>query len=100
MHKPNIGDTIVTVSRGNYICNVVNPDGSFQGSHKSGFNNWNEDGSIQSSCHDPFGVKDYFRVVKIIPKQSTAVDSLEFRVRVLEKENEMLTRLLLKEGVL
>lgn len=100
MYKPNIGDTIVTVSRGNYICNIANPDGSFQGSRKSGFNNWNEDGSIQSAWRDPIGINDEFRVVKIISKQSTVIDSLEFRVRVLEKENEMLTRLLLKEGVL
>jgi hypothetical protein len=48
-----------------------------------------------------------FRSVKIIKKDnksknpvSNPENNLEFRVRVIEKENEILTRLLMKEGKL
>lgn len=45
--------------------------------------------------------KDAYRVVEIIPAAGQAQEStLEFQIRVLEKENQILTRLLLKEGKL
>ena len=98
--NPKPGDTIVTAARGNYTC--VAKKGSYHGnadfygeSQNGGWSSWMHDGRTE------FEAVAAYRVVEIIPASTPSKEStLEFRIRVLEKENQMLTRLLLKEGKL
>ena len=124
---PEIGDTIVTAERGEYICVPLDdlkytnsPDAAFKGVHNWGFSRWRADGYPASETVYDDHIRQAYRVVKIIKKNnksqnpvkiikknnksqnpvSIPENNLEFRVRVLEKENEILTRLLMKEGKL
>lgn len=107
--NPKPGDTIVTAARGNYTC--VAKKGSyygnadFYGQHEAGgWSCWMHNGNTWTSTvnHGNFPEIDAaYRVVEIIPAAVQEQESdLESRIRVLEKENQMLTRLLLKEGKL
>ena len=111
--NPKFGDTIVTAARGNYVCV---PKGAYYGradfygkQEDGGWSCWMHDGNTWTSRVNNNTFPDIdaaYRVVEIIPaKQAQSPvqaqeSTLEFRIRVLEKENQMLTRLLLKEGKL
>jgi hypothetical protein len=111
---PEIGDTIVTAERGEYTCvplddltDTRSPDAAFKGVLGYGFSRWKSNGYPASQMVTDDEIMQAYRVVKIIKKTknsknpaSNPVNNLEFRVRVLEKENEILTRLLMKEGKL
>lgn len=98
--NPKPGDTIVTAERGNYICTEVLPNGGFYSECDTyNWKDWDKNGNTQD-CGNP-ELENAYRVVKIIPAAVPAQEStLEFQLRVLEKENQILTRLLLKEGKL
>ena len=109
--NPQIGDTIVTEERGNYICANYeeyveseginyNPEYASKpicGVRKSGdgFTVWNKYGKC---------LLDEYSIVEIIPAQKPEIKieaeiSQEFKIKVLELENLMLRTLLRKEGV-
>ena len=107
--NPQIGDTIVTKGRGNFICAnyreyvknkglAYTPEYASEpicGVCDSGFNTWDEYGKCGS---------DAFNIVEIIPAQKpeikiTAEISQESKIKILELENAMLRMLLRKEGV-
>lgn len=119
--NPKVGDTIICENGQKYICVPIVKD------HRSKWNDWTIRGEILRRNEDEFGgwqgwqgwysdgtpYKDGTRcpygynIVQVLsPEESVAKDagttpeSLEFRVRVLEKENELLVRLLLKGGLL
>lgn len=107
--NPKPGDTIVTAERGNYTC--VARKSSYYGnadfygeSAGGGWSSWMHDGRTESEARPTptkSSVYSAYRVVEIIPASVQAQEStLEFKLRVLEKENQMLVRLLLKEGKL
>jgi len=97
--NPKPGDTIVTAERGNYICTEVLPNGFYGECGTYNWQDWDKNGNTQD-CGDP-ELENAYRVVEIIPAAVQVQEStLEFKLRVLEKENQMLTRLLLKEGKL
>ena len=103
--NPQIGDTIVTKERGNFICanyceyveeNGIGYNESYAqkpvcGVSESGFCVWDSDGKSGS---------DAYSIAKVIPKhQATKEQNLEFKLKALELENAMLRMLLRKEGV-
>ena len=107
--NPQIGDTIVTKERGNFICanykEYVENKGleyipryaskPICGVRDSGFNTWNKHGKCRNEA---------FNIVEIIPAQKpeikiTAEISQESKIKILELENAMLRYLLRKEGV-
>ena len=111
--NPQIGDTIVCENGTEYICEGIFPaterGWAFCGKRSSiqcyRWQGWYSNGSPNKSGERcAYG----YDIAKIIPKgqpkevqsNSTSPDNLEFRIRVLEKENELLTRLLLKGGLL
>jgi hypothetical protein len=74
---------------------------AFKGANKYGFSRWKSNGVPASEMVLDDCLIQAYRVVKIIKNPvSNPENNLEFRVRVLEKENEILTRLLMKEGKL
>ena len=106
--NPQIGDTIVTKEKGNFICanyceyveeNGIDYYESYAqkpvfGVSEAGFCVWDYDGK---SGADEF---DAYNIAKVIPKhQATKEQDLEFRLKSLELENAMLRMLLRKEGV-
>lgn len=99
--SPQIGDTIVTAERGNYTCSEILSNGGFYGKRDNyNWQNWDKNGATPGNAYPE--IQDAYRVVEIIPAnpvQPKETD-LEARVRVLEKENAMLVRLLMKEGKL
>jgi len=112
---PEVGDTIVTAERGEYICVPLDdleytnsPSAAFKGTNEYGFSRWKSNGVPASEMVYDDHIMQAYQVVKIIKKKnnksqnpvSIPENNLEFRVRVLEKENEILTRLLMKEGKL
>ena len=109
--NPQIGDTIVTKERGNFIC--ANYEGYvgrkgigyvFEYASKpicgvredgDSFMIWNEYGECD---------REYYSIAEIIPAQKpeikiTAEISQESKIKILELENAMLRMLLRKEGV-
>ena len=97
--RPKIGDTIVTAERGNFICSEVLSDGGFYGKRDDcSWQNWDKNGVPPWIVYPK--IQDAYRVVEIIPAVQAQESTLEFRIRVLQKEVQMLTRLLLKEGKL
>lgn len=116
--NPKPGDTIVTAGRGNYTCvtkkNTYYSNADFYGESAGGWACWMHNGNTWTSTVNsgPFPEIDAaYRVVEIIPaavqassrtlrEREAQESTLEFKLRVLEKENQMLTRLLLKEGKL
>ena len=106
--NPKPGDTIVTAARGAYVCV---PKGTYYGradfygkQADGGWVCWMHNGDTWSSTVNNRifpEIDAAYRVVKIIPAPTQEKESsLEFRIRALEKENQILTRLLLKEGKL
>ena len=78
---------------------------NYENYNDTGFHNsWMTDGRTETeTLAGPLRQRLYwpYRAVKIIPAAVPAQEStLEFKLRVLEKENQILTRLLLKEGKL
>lgn len=105
--NPKPGDTIVTAGRGNYTCitkkNTYYGNADFYGESAGGWSCWMHNGNTWTSTVDSGTFPEIdaaYRVVEIIPAVQAQESTLEFRIRVLEKENQMLTRLLLKEGKL
>ena len=109
--NPQIGDTIVTKERGNFICVSYKEYAENKGlkyyptyasepicgvrKNEIGFNTWNKHGECSL---------DEYSIVEIIPAQKPEIKtdveiSQEFKIRVLELENSMLRTLLRKEGV-
>ena len=109
--NPQIGDTIVTKERGNFICAnyeeyVKSKDLIYRPRYASaricgvrknghGFATWNEYGIC---------LEDEYNIAEIIPAQKpeikiTAEISQESKIKILELENAMLRMLLRKEGV-
>lgn len=106
--NPKPGDTIVTAARGNYTC-VVKKDtyygnADFYGeSADDEWSCWMHNGNTWLSTVNRVifpEIDAAYRVVEIIPAVQAQESTLEFKLRVLEKENQILTRLLLKEGKL
>lgn len=100
---PEIGDIIVTAERGEYTCSEVNPDGSFKGVQGEGFNHWDKYGEGIVRIPKEFQIKEINAayVVVEVKKPNNLVqkpeNNLEFQLRVLQKENEFLARLLFKK---
>lgn len=109
--NPQIGDTIVTKERGNYICanykEYIEREGlNYSPTYDSkpicgvskngiGFNIWDKHGECSL---------DAYNIVGIIPAQKPEIKieaeiSQEFKIKVLELENAMLRTLLRREGV-
>ena len=101
--NPQIGDTIVTKERGNFICANYEEyaererEGLICGvrEHGTTFMSWNKYGK---------SLEDEYSIAEIIPAQKpeikiTAEISQESKIKILELENAMLRMLLRKEGV-
>lgn len=100
--KIEIGDIIVTKDRGEYVCADIRPDGEIHGTRPGGyFNNWDKYGISPSKYPE---IQEAYQIVEIKKPVKNPVqkpeNNLEFQLRVLQKENEILTSLLLKEGKL
>lgn len=112
MQVPNIGDTLVCRNGKRYVCckleelhevqqvlaeySLLNYGGYLGTSINGEWMHWKPD--LNSTTNSP-----EWKVVEIIPRatpEQVKESTLEFRIRVLEKENQMLTRLLMKEGKL
>ena len=102
--NPKFGDTIVCNNGRQFTC-VANPgitDCSIYGETSNGaWQDWNESGFAGGFEDEDTN----FNIKEIIPAEGTepckiTEPDLEFKLRVLQKENEFLTRLLLKEGKL
>ena len=106
--NPQIGDTIVTKERGNFICanycEYVKENGigyyeSYAqkpvcGVSENSFCVWDSDGKSGSDAFDAYDIAE------VIPKhRATKEQDLEFKLKSLELENAMLRYLLRKEGV-
>lgn len=105
--NPKPGDTIVTAEGLKYTCVPQDKDtagADFFGVSTSGLlESWMTDGRTETeTLAGPLRQRLYwpYRAVKIIPAVQAQESTLEFRIRVFEKENQMLTRLLMKEGKL
>lgn len=107
--NPQIGDTIVTKERGNFICANYEEyierkgvefvshyaDAPICGVRDDCFNTWDKYGKCSV---------DEFNIAEIIPAQKPETNAAEeisqdFKIKVLELENSMLRTMLRKEGV-
>lgn len=106
--NPKFGDTIVTNNNRKFICK---PDvkgrargciyGELEGASFNSWQDWDENGIITG------GDLRYatWNIKEVIPAEGSetckiAEPDLEYKLKVLQKENEFLTRLLIKEGKL
>jgi len=105
--NPKFGDIIVTNNNRRFVCK---PNlrgygrGTIYGELEgiSAWQDWDEDGNI---CYGDDGCSLDWSIKEIIPAEGSepckiTEPDLEYKLKVLQKENEFLTRLLLKEGKL
>ena len=106
--NPKFGDTIVTNNGRRFTCKPIVRGraggciyGELEGASFDSWQDWDENGIVVG------GGEEYahWNIKEIIPAEGTepckiTEPDLEFKRRVLQKENEFLTRLLLKEGKL
>lgn len=106
--NPKFGDTIVTNSGRRFTCKPIVRGrtggciyGELEGASFDSWQNWDENGIIPGRGEECA----HWNIKEIIPAEvpvpcNIAEPDLEFKLKVLQKENEFLTRLLLKEGKL
>lgn len=111
--NPKHGDVIVTEGEGNWVC-VDKTDSryfgyqdyDFIGVNDYGFTAWMANGNAHRGYNPAPHIYDKFRIKEIIPassNNSVAIPQenpdLSFKVKTLELENQMLRKLLRREGV-